>query len=110
MAQDKQIAGVRMNEVLKKRRLDQPLNAKEFAVLTGVSYSTARQWFRMPGFPAIRGLVFWGDFVEWRRALSGLANGGNQPRADAECTPDLSGQRRAAKLPARAMEILAEAG
>ena len=32
-------------------RLDQALNTKEFAVLAGSSYSSAREWFRSPGFP-----------------------------------------------------------
>ena len=44
--------------VLEKRRLDQALNAKEFAVCAGVSYSIARSWFRLPGFPAFRGVIF----------------------------------------------------
>ena len=57
-----------------KRRLDQALNTKEFAVLAGVSYSCARTWFRQPGFPAISGVVFWPDFVQWRNAKTGLQN------------------------------------
>jgi len=77
MANDLQLQSIRLEAVLKKQRLDQALNGKEFAVLAGISYSTARQWFRMPGFPVLRGVVFWGDFVEWRRSLnvadSGLA-------------------------------------
>ena len=64
--QDKQLRGITLEAVLEKRRLDQALNAKEFAVCAGVSYSTARSWFRLPGFPAFRGVVFWQDFVKWR--------------------------------------------
>ena len=45
--------------------LDQALNAKELAVLAGISYSTARELFRLRGFPILRGVVFWGDFVDW---------------------------------------------
>ena len=68
MANDLQLQSVRLEAVLEKRRLDQALNAKEFAVLAGISYSTAREWFRLPGFPVLRGVVFWGDFVEcWLR-------------------------------------------
>ena len=67
MSQDKQLRGVTMKDVLKKRQLDQALNVKEFAVLTGISYSTAREWFRLPGFPVLQRMVFWGDFVEWQR-------------------------------------------
>jgi hypothetical protein len=58
--------------VLEKRRLDQALNAKEFAVLAGISYSTARKWFRVPGFPVFRGIVFWQDFVQWRAGQNGF--------------------------------------
>ena len=68
MANDLQLQSLRLEVVLEKRRLDQALNTKEFAVLAGISYSTAREWFRLPGFPVLRGVVFWGDFVEcWLR-------------------------------------------
>jgi hypothetical protein len=66
MTQDKQLLTVNLDQVLEKRRLDQALNAKEFAVLAGVSYATARDWFRLPGFPTFSGVVFWQDFVKWR--------------------------------------------
>ena len=66
MRTDKQLRGIRLAEVLEKRRLDQALNAKEFAVAAGISYSTAREWFRLPGFPVFRGVVFWQDFAQWR--------------------------------------------
>jgi len=55
MQDDKQLRGIRLKDVLEKRRLDQALNAKEFAVLAGISYSTAREWFHLPGFPVFRG-------------------------------------------------------
>jgi hypothetical protein len=64
--QDKQLQGIALESVLEKRRLDQALNAKEFAVCAGVSYSTARSWFHLPGFPVFHGVVFWTDFVQWR--------------------------------------------
>jgi hypothetical protein len=63
---DKQLRGVAFESVLEKRRLDQALNAKKFAVHAGVSYSTARGWLRVPGFPWFRGVVFWQDFAQWR--------------------------------------------
>ena len=66
MTRDKQLRGIRLADVLEKRRLDQALNAKEFAVAAGICYSTAREWFRSPGFPEFRGVVFWQDFVRWR--------------------------------------------
>jgi len=47
-----------LEAVLEKRRLDQVLNAKEFAACAGVSYSMARGWFYLPGFPVFHGVVF----------------------------------------------------
>lgn len=98
-----------MNDVLKKRQLDQALNVKEFAVLVGVSYSTARQWFHLPGFPAFRGMVFWQDFVDWRKGQAGLnppsgddPQGVKQEKSD---RPSLRGK----ELPPRVARILAEA-
>jgi hypothetical protein len=67
MPQDKQLSGVTLAGVLERRQLNQALNAREFAVLVGVSYATARGCFRLPGLPAIQGFVFWEDLVEWRR-------------------------------------------
>ena len=64
MPQDKQLRSIKLKDVLEKRRLDQALNAKEFAVAAGISYSTAREWFRLPGFPVFRGVIFWQDFVQ----------------------------------------------
>ena len=57
-----------LNRVVEKRRLEQALNTKEFAVLVGICYSTAREWFRLRGFPAFRNVVFWQDFTDRRRA------------------------------------------
>jgi len=74
MTRDKQLLNVTLDHVVEKRRLDQALTTKEFAVLAGVSYSCARAWFREPGFPAISGVVFWQDFVQWRNAKTGLQN------------------------------------
>src|SRR3989442_1629239 len=65
-----------------KRDLDQALNVKEFAVLAGVSYSVAREWFHLPGFPAVLGKVFWGDFVLWRRTRNGLKSPHSPDLAD----------------------------
>jgi len=69
---DKQLAAISLDGVLEKRRLGQALNAKEFAVLVGVSYSTARAWFGIPGFPAFGRHLFWEDFVRWRTVQTGL--------------------------------------
>ncbi len=58
MSRDKQLSRVNLEQVQTKRRLGQALNVKEFAVLAGISYSSAREWFHDDGFPAIRGMVF----------------------------------------------------
>src|SRR5258705_2446994 len=68
MTKDKQLRDIKMADVLEKRRLGQALNIKEFAVLAGISYSVACEWFQMKGFPRFEGVVFWQDFVEWRKA------------------------------------------
>jgi hypothetical protein len=97
---DKQLQGITLESVLEKRRLDQALNAKEFAVCAGVSYSTARSWFRLPGFPSFRGVVFWQDFVQWRTGQIGLKNARvSQPDGQTSAAPN---------LPPRAAKILLE--
>ncbi len=98
---DKQLRGIALESVLEKRRLDQALSAKEFAVLAGVSYSTARGWFRVPGFPCFRGVVFWQDFAQWRTGQNAVKNS-----APAKCSSD---GVATATLPARAARILLEA-
>ena len=100
--QDKQLQRIALDAVLEKRRLDQALNAKEFAVCAGVSYSTARHWFHLPGFPAVHGVVFWPDFVQWRTAQSGLS---------APPFPHEKGETVsvASHLPPRAVQILHDA-
>jgi hypothetical protein len=65
---DQQLRAISWKAVAEKRRRDQALTAKEFAVLTGLSYSAARAWFRFGGFPVCSGKVFWSDFLAWRRA------------------------------------------
>jgi hypothetical protein len=70
MNNDKQLRTVNVKEVFAKRNRDQALNAKEFAVLAGIGYSKALEWFRKPGFPACDGVVFWTDFIAWRRRQS----------------------------------------
>src|SRR5258708_1996305 len=68
MMQDKQLRKINVRAVRLKQRMAQALNAKEFAVLAGLSYSVAREWFHLTGFPAVRGMIFWEDFVLWRRS------------------------------------------
>jgi hypothetical protein len=88
-----------------KRQLGQALNAKEFAVLAGISYSAAREWFRLPGFPVFRGFVFWQDFTDWRRAESGV-----REKSVGNVSPVPVDQSRisAKDLPTRAARILLE--
>ena len=100
--QDKQLLGITLESVMEKRRLDQALNAKEFAVCAGVSYSTAREWFHMPGFPVFRGIIFWKDFVRWRNGQTGFKN----PRVTNR-NGDIA--KAATTLPPRASQILLEA-
>lgn len=104
MPQDKQLRGVSLEAVVEKRRLDQALNAKEFAILAGISYSTARAWFRAPGFPVFRGVVFWQDFVQWRTGRNGCTKPPEKlPQHNGVPTPIAS------NLPPRAARILQEA-
>ena len=109
MAHDKQLRSVKLSSVLRKRQLDQALSAKEFAVLAGVSYSTARSWFRQPGFPEINGVVFWTDFELWRRVRNGLPTGFamTEPKAIEvkDTAPEWDG-----RFTGRAAQLLAKAG
>ena len=98
---DKQLQGVALAAVLEKRRLDQALNVKEFSVCAGVSYSMARGWFHLPGFPSFRGVVFWQDFVRWRTSQNGFKNSSDSKRNGK--TVD------ALNLPPRAAQILLDA-
>ena len=111
MTNDKQLRGIKLTDVLEKRRLGQALNIKEFAVLAGISYSVARDWFQMKGFPRFEGVVFWQDFVEWRNNRNGgtaLLNGSHHPAASA---PGPETKRASTSgLPPRAAQILLEAG
>jgi len=99
---DKQLLGITLESVLEKRRLDQALNAKEFAVCAGVSYSTARCWFHLPGFPAFRGVIFWQDFVQWRSGQYGLSKAPSHSESNGSIAAP-------SNLPARAARILLEA-
>jgi hypothetical protein len=107
MTHDKQLQTVTLDTVVEKRRLAQALNAKEFAVLVGVSYSAAREWFRLPGFPVFRGVVFWQDFERWRDAQTGLSNCG-VPRSagEGQCRRD----KATMDLPPQACRIVDEFG
>lgn len=98
-SQDKQLQGISLEAVLDKRRLDQALNAKEFAVCAGISYSTARSWFHLPGFPVFHGVIFWQDFVQWRMNHH---VGYNPPASPANS----NGTQTKGDLPPRAARIL----
>lgn len=106
MTTDKQLRGIKLADVLEKRRLDQALNVKEFAVLAGISYSVAREWFQIKGFPRVQGVVFWTDFIDWRN----LQNGGKHPSQNFQQPGFIEPKRpTTAGLPARAAQILLEA-
>ena len=102
--QDKQLQGIALEAVLEKRRLGQAMNTKEFAVCAGVSYSTARSWFHLSGFPSFHGVIFWQDFVKWRTGQNEFSN---QP----ENLPHRNGVKAATSpsLPPRATRILLDA-
>src|SRR6476620_9679754 len=91
---DKQLHHLRLTEVLQRREIGQALNAKQFALLAGISYSAARSWFRLPGFPVFQGVVFWQDFVEWRQACTGL----REPKVGAHEAASRIPQSNASKL------------
>jgi hypothetical protein len=100
--QDKQLQRIAIDVVMEKRRLDQALNAKEFAICAGVSYSTARSWFHLPGFPVFHGVTFWQDFVQWRAKQAGLNHPSpSQPTVHTPTAPST--------LPPRATQILFDA-
>jgi hypothetical protein len=100
--EDKQLQGIELEAVLEKQRLGQAMNAKEFAVCAGVSYSTARSWLRLPGFPAFHGVIFWQDFVQWRTNQNGISS-------QSEKLPQNNGVKIPSNLPPRAAQILLDA-
>lgn len=112
MTHDKQLSGITIQAVRHKRNSDQALNIKEFAVLAGVSYSVAREWFQLPGFPQVLGKVFWGDFVLWRRTrhCAGIVrdpnSSANRQTDQVDCKPLPNHPVR--QWPARAAKILSE--
>jgi hypothetical protein len=107
MTRDKQLSGIKLKAVLQKQRLGQALNVKEFAVLAGISYSTAREWFHTRGFPALAGRVFWQDFVTWRRRQTGI-EAPFHSQNDVESAPPPS-KDSTFQLPEKARNLLAQA-
>src|ERR1039458_8889518 len=109
MSEDKQLRSVALQDVLEKRRLDQALNAKEFSLAAGISYSTAREWFRFPGFPVIKGFVFWGDFVQWRHDQTSVAQTKASSPQETKSSGATSSSKPSLKFLGRAAQILYEA-
>ena len=108
MTKDKQLRGIKLARVLEKQRLGQALNMKEFAVLAGISYSVARDWFQLKGFPRFEGVVFWQDFVVWRNDRNGgRAADKNPPQPTAPFLPETK-RPISSGLPPRAAQILLE--
>lgn len=109
MTKDKQLRDIKIADVLEKRRLGQALNMKEFAVLAGISYSVAREWFQMQGFPRFEGVVFWQDFVDWRNDRNGQKTSFKSIPQQPDSTVGLETKRPSASgLPPRAAQILLE--
>ena len=102
---DRQLAGIDRRSALEKRQADQGLNAKEFAVAAGLSYSAARDLFRRPGFPIVKNVVFWSDFELWRRTRIVASPKETEPTNGT--TPNHT--KPVKGLPARAQQILREA-
>jgi hypothetical protein len=109
MGQDKQLNGISLEAVVQKRTLDQALNAKEFSVLAGISYSSARSWFRRPSFPVVCGVVFWTDFVQWRTHQAGLKQVQLEQSASEFKRMETTTSKVTQQLPERAARILREA-
>jgi hypothetical protein len=95
---DKQLVQLKLSALIKKRELDQALNPKEFARLAGVSYSQARDWFHKPGFPAVGNVVFWNDFVAWRRAQCGLTTMLERAKCEAVKSGPLTQSRHSSQI------------
>jgi hypothetical protein len=103
MTQDKQLSGIKLKAVLQKQRLGQALNVKEFAVRAGVCYSTAREWFRLKGFPAFNGRVFWEDFSSWRQRQTGAV------ACPKDTVENVQPKNLSLDLPERAQRLLSKA-
>ena len=95
-----------LERVREKGRLGQALNAKEFAVLAGISYTAAREWFRLPSFPVFRGLVFWQDFTDWRRAQLKLDTRSVEAVAQGDARSGRESRLSVHDLPPKAARIL----
>jgi hypothetical protein len=108
MTRDKQLREIDIDEVRRKRDVDQALNIKEFAVLAGISYSVAREWFQSAGFPALHGKVFWQDFVLWRRAQNVKRNTSAPSSVESGAGFGLGAAKPHPPWPHRAANILAE--
>ena len=106
MTLDKKLRMVTLSGVLEKRRIGQALNAKQFAVVAGISYSAAREWFRLPGFPVFRGVVFWQDFESWRAAQTGLSK--RDAGKDTDYTRHREHRITGTESPPQAARIVAE--
>lgn len=107
VTRDKQLVGIKLRAVLQKQRLSQALNVKEFAVLAGISYSIARDWFRAKGFPAFNGKVFWQDFVTWRHRQTGIESPTERSNNAENTLPSHNVSNL--HLPAKARNLLSQA-
>jgi len=96
------LAGVNLPDVLEKRRHGQALNLKEFAVAARVSYSVAREWAQITGFPRFEGVIFWEDFEEWRKERNQMRLPNRTPLSEVA----RESERTFTGLPARAAKIL----
>jgi hypothetical protein len=69
---EKQLRDVDRREVDDLVRCDRALKLKQFCLGAGLGYRAGLELSRLPGFPLIRGRVYWSDFVIWRRSQFAL--------------------------------------
>lgn len=108
MTHDKQLRCIKLEVVRAKQEQDQALNVKEFAVLAGISYSVAREWFQIPGFPAICGKVFWQDFIIWRRSRNTHKTPNNHPTKEVLLVGNTNQTITTPSWPLKAAKILCQ--
>ena len=98
---DKQLVNIAPRAVQEKIRLNQCLNAREFAVATGFNYLAARNLFRMEGFPIFLGKVFWSDWETYRRRATGSSR---RPR---RATAPKASETQSVQTPSRPSNLTA---
>ena len=85
---DRQLMGASFQAADQKRRRDQPSNAEDCEAVSAICCTAARELFKLPGFPLVKGMVYWSDYVIWRQS-----DGQLKPRSSSSHeSPDRSRQ------------------